>query len=262
MRGTILLMLVLILAACSPSAVPQAQQAPTPTPIVYQPYLGRSLAFLAQQFDAGAGLLRESNQSAPAQYWVAPDNTLALWVLQMAHGEILADQIAAGLARYAVPQHGLIEALHGEPIAWPPFKAVATELAPGVWTETRTGGASVDNWSAYSDLALFGALNELAAGDAVYAHQLFNGAMSQFDGSGFKDQAFDGRYTTSNLALALIAGARLGMALDRRLLDTLLRQQREDGGFAAHYTVDGPDDDADTATTAYAALALYTLRQP
>jgi len=262
MRGTFLLILVLLLTACSPASALEAQRAPAPTPIVYQPYLGRALAFLARQYDAGSGLLRESAQTAPGKYWLTPDNTLALWVMQAAHGEILAGQVAGSLAHYAAPPHGLIEALHGEAITWPPLAAIERELAPGVWTETRTGGAPVNDWQAYSDLTLYGALHALAAGDRAEAQRLYDRALGQFDGSGFKDPAFDGRYATYKLALALFAGAKLGVAIDRRLLDALLRQQGDDGGFAAHYTVDGAGDDADTATTAYTALALYTLRQP
>ena len=46
------------------------------------------------------------------------------------------------------------------------------------------------------------------------------------------------------------------------LVRQLLALQGEDGGFAAHYTADGPADDAGAETTAIALLALCALRQP
>lgn len=256
MRNAVLVVLIVVLSACAPAATVEPQLASAP--VVYQPYLGRSLAYLAQQYDASAGLLRTSPQ-APTQYWLAPDNVLALWVMQTAHGNQLADQIANGLSRYTFNQNGLIEALHGETIAWPPRAALETELSPGVWVETHMGEAK-DDWTEYSDLVLYGALHALAAGDEVEAQRLYQVALDQFDGTGFRDKAFDERYTTYKLALALLTSNKLGAPKDLRLFDQLMRQQMGDGGFAAHYTIDGPTGNSDTKTTAYTALALYALR--
>jgi hypothetical protein len=86
--------------------------------------------------------------------------------------------------------------------------------------------------------------------------------MELFDGAGFRDAASPERYATADLALALIAGARMGAPVNDAIVRRLLSLQSADGGFAAHYTADGPADGADTRTTAYALLALYALRQP
>lgn len=120
--------------------------------------------------------------------------------------------------------------------------------------------ANAEDWPANCGIEALCALHALADGDEVEAHRLYQVALDQFDGTGFHDKAFDGRYATYKLALALFTGAKLGVTKDRHMLDQLLHLQASDGGFAAHYTADGPIGDSDTRTTAYTALALYALR--
>ncbi len=98
--------------------------------------------FLHAQYDPGVRLLRESPIVAPERHWLATDNRLAVYALAAA-GDGLAPSVAAVLAEYGAqfdaPQHGLIEALTGAPIPWPPRTHTHTELAAGVWNEERLG---------------------------------------------------------------------------------------------------------------------------
>lgn len=258
MRHRLLLCLIVpLLAACTVAAPPAA---PTPTPMVFQPTLGRALSFLTRQLDADVGLLRAAPDDD--RHWLAPDNLLVEWVMQEAHAADLTVELETELASFGAPHHGLIESLRGEVIAWPPMLAAQQEMSPTVWLESYTGATTIDDWASRADLILFAALNAWNQGDAAQAQEHFAAAMELFDGAGFRNAANPDRYTTSDLALALNAGARLGEPVNDAIVRQLLALQGADGGFAAHYTADGPVDDADTRTTASALLALYALRQP
>ena len=258
MRRFIFLLLIPLFSACT-AATPAA--APTPTPMVFQPTLGRGLSFLARQVDAVPGLLHAS----PAQreiYWLAPDNLLVEWVLQEANAEKLSVTLDTALHEYAITGNGLLEILHGTAVGWPPRARVETEVAPAIWLESFTGNGAIDDWAGDARLNFFAALNAANQGDAGTAQARYATAMALFDDTGFTGQSFDGAYATADLALALLAGERLDQPVNDAIVRQLLALQTGDGGFAAHYTAAGPADGADTVTTAYALLALYALRQP
>lgn len=217
-------------------------------------------AFLQAQYVPDLGLLRESPVTAPDVHWLTTDNRLAVWALDAAGAADLARSLEATLAQHAAAPHGLIEALAGATVLWPPRTPVQREIAPGVKAETRTGDAAMLDWIDYADLALYGALNAANRGDNDAARRVYDDALRMFDGRGFRDKAFDGRYTTYKLALAQIAAHRIGVTPDAALLTQLLAQQGADGGFIAHYTAGEPVGDANTETTAYALLALTNLR--
>lgn len=258
MRHRLLFFLIFPLLAACTVAAPLA--APTPTPMVFQPTLGRALSFLTRQLDADVGLLRAAPDDN--RHWLAPDNLLVEWVMQEAHAAELTVELETELASFGAPHHGLIEALRGEAMTWPPVVAAQQEVSPTVWLESYTGAAASDDWARRADLTLFAALNAWNQGDAAQAQAHFAAAMAMFDGAGFRDAASPDRYATADLALALIAGARLGEPVNDAIVRQLLSLQGADGGFAAHYTADDPVEGADTRTTAYALLALYALRQP
>jgi len=257
-RRLYFLMLIPLMAACM-AATPLAT-APTPTPMVFQPTLGRALSFLTRQLDADVGLLRAAPDDD--RHWLAPDNLLVEWVMQEAHAADLTVELETELAAFGAPHHGLIEALRSEPVTWPPAVAAQQEVSPTVWLESYTGAGAIDDWASRADLTLFAALNAWNQGDTAAAQEHFAAAMEMFDGAGFRAATNADRYTTADLALALIAGARLGAPVNDAIVRQLLSLQSADGGFTAHYTADGPLEGADTRTTAYALLALYALRQP
>ncbi|HRW50292.1 MAG: hypothetical protein KDD75_23310 [Caldilineaceae bacterium] len=258
MRRFFTLLLIPLLSACA-AAVPAA--APTPTPMVFQPTLGRGLSFLARQVDAAPGLLHAS-PTQPDVHWLAPDNLLVEWVLQEANAERLSVTIDTTLHEYGVTGNGLLEVLHGASIDWPPGSPVQVEVAPTAWLESYTGDEVLSDWESDARLSLLGAVNASNQGDAAQAAARYAAALALFDGTGFAGSTATEQYATADLAVALLAGERLDEPVNDAIVRRLLALQTDDGGFAAHYTAAGPADGADTVTTAYALLALYALRQP
>ncbi len=215
------------------------------------------IRFLLAQRSPAVNLLRESPITAPDRHWLMTDNWLAGRALAASGFDAEAASVLTAVNRLlpAWAHHGLIECLTGMVVAWPPRAPVTTEVAPTIWLEVRAGAAMVD-WREYADLTLYAAINAANQGNMVQGRDLYRQALTMFDGTGFRDKAFDGRYTTYKLALARIAAARLGLAPEPGLLHQLLAMQGDDGGFIAHYTADEPVGDANTETTAYALLAL------
>lgn len=257
-RRFLLVLIIPLLTACTAAQPPIA---PTPTPMVFQPMLGRGLSFLARQVDAAPGLLHASPEQQDV-HWLAPDNLLVEWVLQEANAEKLSVTIDTTLQDYAITGNGLLEILHGAAVDWPPRARVETEVVPAIWLASYTGDGVIDDWASDARLGFFAALNAANQGDAGTAQARYAAAMAMFDGAGFARPASDGQYATADLALALLAGERLDQPASDAIVRRLLALQTSDGGFAAHYDAAGPADGADTATTAYALLALYALRQP
>ncbi len=74
------------------------------------------------------------------------------------------------------------------------------------------------------------------------------------------DAAYDRRYETYKVALALYTGSKIRTSLEStgpKLLSILLAQQSGDGGFVTHYVASHtPAGDTNTETTALALLAL------
>jgi hypothetical protein len=254
----ILPLLLLFLAACT-STPPLV--AARPTPMAFQPTLGRALSFLVRQYDTETKLLHPASTQTDI-VWLAPDNQLVEWVLQEAHAAELSGELETSLDEFETPNHGLIETIKGAVVEWPPRARIQQEVAPSIWQATYSGGDEIENWAAFTNLAFFASLNSWNAGSAALAKTRFDEAMQAFDGTGFHDGEWDGRYTTADLALALLVGERIGEPVNDTIVRQLLALQGKDGGFAAHYTATGPADDADTETTAIALLALYALRQP
>lgn len=226
--------------------------------------------YLVRQYNSQVGLLRESPTTAPYRYWLATDNLIALFALRSTENYTVTTSMATTINSYGDPTHGLIEALDGRSIVWPPYvatqKRIATVGSAEIWLETRTSGAQYGDWAHYADLILYAALNAYNQGRLTEAHRLYQDAMQLFDGVGFADQAFhaDGAYATYKLALALFVAVVLNDTPDPRLYSMLLAQQASTstyaGGFYALYDRQGHSlNDPNTETTAYALLALRRL---
>jgi len=212
--------------------------------------------FLFARYVPTVGLLNESPETAPDRYWILTDNRLAAWALASTGHIADASSLHRTIDTLAPnAEHGLIESIVGVAVHWPPRTPVQNEIAPGIWLETRSGDEMFD-WSNYADLTLYAAINAANQGHNETARDHYDHALSMFDGLGFQDKAFDGRYTTYKLALALLAAQRLNLTPSSALVSQLLAQQSADGGFVAHYTADGQVGDANTETTALALLAM------
>lgn len=253
MRSLVLL-LILLFSAC-------ALTAPLPTPIDLRPVIERAVLYLESEYDAEIGLIRESPITAPDRYWLATDNQLAVYALD-ALDSPLAATLTEILARYPDRSHGLIEALVGEPVEWPPRVETQRQVDGQIWHEDRLSGAHYGDWAEYADLALYGALIAYHQGDADEASARYQLALCMFDGVGFADKAYTspdghGLYATYKLALALYVADAIGEPLDMTLLDALLSKRTPSGGFTTLYNNAGaPQGDTNTETTSYALLAL------
>ncbi|MBK8046567.1 MAG: hypothetical protein IPK16_05225 [Anaerolineales bacterium] len=157
LRSAVLFVVVLMVAACSPTSSSSTQQPPTPTPVAFQPTLGRALSFLARRYDPGVGLLRENVTSTT--HWLAPDNLLARQVFAVANADELDAKVGTALTERAATQNGLLETLAGVTVSWPPHTLVESEVAPGVKEAAYTGEGVIEEWRQSSDLLFYGALN-------------------------------------------------------------------------------------------------------
>jgi hypothetical protein len=260
LRLRICAILLMTLMALSLASCTAQQAAPAEPLAAFQPFLGRSLSYLARQVDTTGFLHAAAGEGVP-QYWLAPDNMLALWAFDTAHAPEAAAKLRTALRGLPPARHGLIEAMQGAAIPWPPHTAVQQEVQSGIWEETYNGGEVIANWESDCFLDLVGALQAWNAGDRGEAQRRYTQALGRFDQVGCLQPQSPGRYLTRDLALRIFAGARIGVPVDKSLIDALLALQAPSGGFTAEYTVAGPTGATTTAATAYAALALMAVRQ-
>ena len=222
----------------------------------------RAVGYLHHEYNPTVALIRESPETAPDKHWLMTDNWLAAITLDRVNDTEFAAHIHATLETYGQLQHGLIEAIVGVDIGWPPRAPFPEEVKSGIWLETRNQQV-MEDWSTYADLALYRALDLYNEGRIAESRQQYKAAIQQFDGFGFADQAFDGRYTTYKLALAIYIAGTIGVPIDPKIVSALLsKQYQNSGGFSALYDETGkPIGDSNTETTAYALLALSILQQ-
>lgn len=221
-----------------------------------------AVAYLHHEYNPTLGLIRESPETAPDKHWLMTDNWLAATALYRVNDTEFAAQIQATLKTYGNLQHGLIEAITGTDIAWPPRTHFPKEVKPNVWLETRDQQV-MEDWSTYADLAFYRALDLYNEGRIAESRQQYKATIKQFTGVGFADQAFDGRYATYKLALAIYVAGTIGAPIDAAIVTAFLSKQHQDsGGFSALYDETGkPIGDSNTETTSYALLALSILRE-
>lgn len=264
---------VLALTACALKPVQMVPVTPTIAPTVVptvrpalDPSIKRASDYLKHELNRELGLLRESPKIAHHKHWLMTDNWLAANGLGIVGEAEFASRLCTQIKKYNPPRHGLIEALAGEDIKWPPKAPVQPTVMPGIWREERSGNVMKD-WKEYSDLALYGALDEYNEGNLIESRKLYTEAIGSFHGVGFADKVFDieHTYTTYKLALAVYVASLIGEPVDEKILEALLNKQQPSGGFITLYDKDGkllnPESvDTNTETTAYALLALSSLK--
>lgn len=265
MHRALPLFLSLFLTACT--GLPSAPFfAPTATPMTeLDAPIAAAHCFLAARYNADHGLLQESPITAPDRYWLATDNRLAVYALRAVGDEDHAQKIEQVIASHTDRNHGLIEALTGENIQWPPRTETQAKVDGEIWNEHRLTGPRYEDWREYADLALYAALDSHNEGNEREAVSRYRQAMKLFDGIGFADKPYTstvghGLYATYKLALALYVAVQIKEPPDSRLLPALLSKQNESGGFVTLYDSEGiPQGDANTETTSYALLALTAI---
>lgn len=283
MRWLFLLNL-LLLVACKPATTEGQPIQP------FDDEIQQAVAYLDAEYRRGAfGLLPESPTARPHKHWLATDNQLAVYALRAANQDIFAAQLEQAIQRWNAPPHGIIEALAGEQITWPPYPeeqyvvgpdpSQRTSTQPNVCSNPKDAPGQVicheirneqmarfGDWEEYADLALYGALTACHQGDVTLARTRYRQAMAWFVDVGFADRAYKASnpsfYTTYKLALALYVAVLLGEPLEEKVLLALLDKQDKAGGFTALYdSQGGGKGDSNTETTSYALLALATLQE-
>jgi len=103
-------------------------------------------------------------------------------------------------------------------------------------------------------------LNATWSGDFETARRAWVNLTSMWDGCGFRDKAFDGRYESYKPALAyyLAKAARINEHLLKQIVEIMPRLQAGNGGVYTHYVVEGvlkPRGDVNTETTSIFVIA-------
>ncbi len=249
-----------------PGTMPPAGRT-TPDPVEIRQASTRAIGFLKSQYNPALGLLRESPVIGYRNHYLTNDNALAVGVLELYGESDMAARLRASLGRYDYQGNGLVEVALGKSIPWPPNHHVditVTMLGEDlILQETHPASAGYFyDWSAFSNLAFMGALNELRLGYPQSARRLYAIQMSTFDGLGWQDKAYwdrGGIYETIGLAWAALVGAEMG-EFDPRVLEGLLRRQGPSGGFHTHFTAAEPRRaDPNVETTCLALLAFRAM---
>lgn len=271
---SVALLCAVVLTACTAvTAAPSITPVPTPTPAwlaALVPISENGVRFLKGQYNPDVGLLQESPNIRPNNYFLANDALLAREVFRQYGEEELTAALQDTLAKYNIDGNAFIEAAWGTPIPWPPkhFEDPGTLITSvgdaQIMTIRHDGPGYFYDWSAYSNLACMASVNEYNQGYLESARRLYDMQVSTFDGHGFPDLAYhsrDGAYETLGVAWCVYAGALLKIH-NRQLIDVLLEQQDPGtGGFHTHYQADTPRlADPNVETTSVALLALYTVQ--
>ncbi|MCS7129607.1 MAG: hypothetical protein NZ919_03100, partial [Candidatus Caldarchaeum sp.] len=241
----------------------------------------RARAFLESQLVPEAGLLRAAVHAEPDKHriYIASDNLLAsraLMALDSLLGRKIQDKLAAEYGNGFNSRH---EVLFGVDI--PDQFYAQTNVKVGtiysakfnttfeILFEKPDFARVMHDWAEYADLLAYRVLEHVFQGRADEARQLFSKLLQKWDGIGFRDKAYDGRYETYKVALALYLSEAFKKATgsypaEEKLIkawrNLLSQTQRDDGGVATHYAVeDGKPKhigDANTETTSITALAF------
>lgn len=228
------------------------------------PEVQKGAEFLRARYNPTIGLLNESPEVAPHHFWLSNDNALAAFTFDQLGDVEMSATLAKSILRYGSRSNGLIEVLWGETVDFPPYVADVKNIAQlgddVVLQEMHTSGTRFEDWREYADLCFWGALNNYRQGRWVEAREIYAACMRFYDGLGFRDKAFDGRYETYKLALALYVGNVIEVEMPEagEIRTALVAMQSTEGGFYTHYwDIYRPDGDANTETTSLAVLALW-----
>lgn len=220
--------------------------------------------FLGSLFDPTLDLLPEYRGARA--YWLYHDNYLASKILRPTHPEV-SERIEKAIHSYGVTESGKIEVVFDEakqplPFRHPELIEVQRFGNKIVKTEVLTKQL-LRGWEEYADLLLLAAMAKSST-DPSAAKKHLNQALAMWDGTGVKDRATReiGRYAVYKLALATVAAVRLNQrpAAVAAILDRLLAQQSEAGGWITDYTAGGKRVGlANVETTSLAVLALDAI---
>jgi hypothetical protein len=236
--------------------------AEVPTNATLADSANRGRRFLESLFDRALDLLPEYRGAKV--YWLFHDNYLAAKML--AHGNPeLADKIKKAIHRFGSSRSGKIEILFGEAKQPLPFRQYELTEVRRIGDKTVKTEVVKDtilqDWQQYADLLFLAAIAET---DHDLARKHLDEGFKFWNGTGFMDRvaATNRQYATYKLALALIAVAKLNARLEPRgaIIERLLAQQGEDGGWITDYDFNRkPIGRSNVETTSLAILALHAV---
>ena len=239
--------------------------------------------FLESQYVSEISLLRAATFASPdsSRIYVASDNLLASRALATLNSPLSFKVLTTLNNKYGGGFDELHEVLLGVKIP-DKFYCRYNEYLGNISTfkfgtleiyyEKSNHNCIIEDWDRYADLVIYRALNSLLQGSRPYAEKLFERLMSMWDGYGFKDAAFNGKYATYKLALAIFLYRALEAAGSSKIMkysniinkcyEIIDSMQRIDGGIVTDYEVSRgkviPSGDANTETTSIVVLALYS----
>ena len=239
--------------------------------------------FLESQYVSEISLLRAATFASPdsSRIYVASDNLLASRALAVLNSKLAPKLITVLNSSYRGGFDGLHEVLLGIKIP-DKFYCRYNEYLGNVSTskfgilelyyEKPNYNCIIEDWDRYADLIVYKALNSLLHGSKSYAESLFEKLMDLWDGNGFRDKAFKGKYSTYKLALAIFLYRALKASksplimkysgIIEKCYEIICKMQRADGGIVTNYVVsDGKVvavGDANTETSSIVVLALYS----
>jgi hypothetical protein len=224
------------------------------------------LDYLTDQINPEIGLLREAPNAAPNKYWLTNDNALAAYTFNQFGQTKINKMLIQSINKYGSFKNNFIEVMMSDKIDMPPYVAEVVLVEKigylEIWTEMHPPGARYEDWQEYANLSFLMALNYDHLDRWDIAQKMVLNSMQMFDGTGFKDKAFNGTYETLKLALAIYSAYKVKVKLEDQdeILKILLKMQDENGGFHTH--CDGnlkPTGDTNTGTTSFVLLALRNL---
>ena len=241
--------------------------------------------FLESQYVPEARLLRaatDPNIEDSRTIYIASDNLLAskaLEVLKSPYAHIIAEE----LKNYNGGKNNQHDVLVGIDIPdnfYEPSVVIMGTICSRKFNTTfiikfenhSRLNPIVYDWDLYADLVVYRALDSLLNGSKSYAEKLFEKLMTMWNGYGFKDRAFNGKYATYKLALAIYLYRALKAANSKiitkyrdtidKCYEIIYLMQRDDGGIITNYKVKNnriiPIGDANTETTSIVVLAIYS----
>ncbi|MGQ9524522.1 MAG: hypothetical protein ACUVTZ_06715 [Armatimonadota bacterium] len=220
--------------------------------------------FLRSLYRPELGLVLEYPGAKVA--WLSHDNLLAAHALRRRDPK-LATAIQRSIQRHSGASSAKLAPVLGVRISNVRFLTHSLQdvARTGEWVikTEREVEPELSGWHRYADLLLLRAMG-LARDRPHEAKRLFQQALEMWDGVGFMDSAAKaiGRYSAFKLALALMAGRRLRIAVPQKetMLSILRRLQHPSGGIVTDYDAKLTPIGVPNAETT--ALVLLALDQP
>lgn len=243
--------------------------------------LSKACTFLKSQYIPEAGLLKAAVRPGYDDAYIIyiNDNVLAVNALKVCRSP-LADRISSILANNYSQLVAKLKRYHF-------FEGKIMDNVPKDYVNVDLGTIESDNtnysiiakipedyalpvdYEKYVDWLLIATANHILKQDYITAMKYFEKAMQKWDGNGFIDEAFDGRYETYKLGLAIYVWKSLNInnyseEINRMLQILSKSQDPETGGIFTHYKVVNNNiifnetiSDVNVETTSIVIIALY-----